>query len=37
MAREHNRKSAPFVNAHFLAQKAVFSYDLRGFLLICGT
>jgi hypothetical protein len=33
--RANNRRSVAFVNAQFLAQKAVFSYDLRGFLLIC--
>jgi hypothetical protein len=38
--RFHQRKHTkpiPFVNAQFLAQKAGFSYDLREFLLICGT
>jgi hypothetical protein len=30
--RDNNRKSADFVNAQFIAQKAGFSYDLRDFL-----
>jgi hypothetical protein len=35
--RANNRRSAALVNAQFIAQKARFSYDLREFLLICGT
>jgi len=35
--RRQHTKPIPFVNAQFIAQKAGFWYDLRDFLLICGT